>query len=258
MKYLSSIIFSALFLLSSCNSPSGEVALEVVESKGIADEKSGIIANKVIEAMGGESKWGNLEAVSWTFFGARKLLWDKKHNKVRIENPKDTSLVVLDMNTMEGRYSKNGVEETDSILLNKQLKRAKSIWINDSYWLVMPFKLRDPGVNLSHKRVDTLINGSLADVLELTFENVGDTPDNKYEVYVDQTDNLIKQWDFYAKASQEKPSRSWPWDNYKSYDGLLLSAERSDASGPSKVKVYKNIDQSIFENLNSFDYSNDK
>jgi hypothetical protein len=34
-----------------------------------------------------------------------------------------------------------------------------SLWINDAYWLVMPWKLQDPGVTLSYVKTDTLQMG---------------------------------------------------------------------------------------------------
>jgi len=129
------------------------------------------------------------------------------------------------------------------------MTKAKSIWINDMYWLFMPFKLTDPGVQLVHMRIDTLDTGHIADVIALTFDDVGDTPSNKYEIYVDQSDHLIKKWDFYADRKQEKPSRSWPWDNYKSYGNLKLSANRSDKGGPTNVIIYESLPDSTFLEL---------
>ena len=214
---------------------------------GLADAKAEVLADKIMTAMGGQSKWDSLHFISWTFFGSRKLVWDKLGGRVRIESPRDTTAYLLDLNTMKGKFSKNGIEVKDSAVVAKRMKRAKSIWINDSYWLVMPFKLRDPGVNLKYIREDTIAGGGMASVLELTFDGVGDTPQNKYEVYVDKNDNLIKQWDFYREATSDAPPRSWPWDNYKDFNGLLISTDRSDESGPSEVKVYDTMDDKVFE-----------
>ena len=33
-------------------------------------------------------------------------------------------------------------------------------WVNDTYWLAMPFKLRDPGANLKFARVEAGGGGS--------------------------------------------------------------------------------------------------
>jgi len=228
-----------IFLIQCKQSKIEEQASEIV--KGRADNKAAKIASDIMTAMGGEEKWNNLHYVSWTFFGSRQLVWDKIGGRVRIDSPRDTSIYLIDLYNNTGRYSKNGIEVTDQTELAEKIKRGTSIWINDSYWLVMPFKLRDEGVNLKYMREDTMSTGVRADVLELTFKEVGDTPDNKYEVYVDATDNLIKQWDFYGEASQKEPSRSWPWDNYEDFDGLLISSDRSDQSGPSNVQVYATL-----------------
>lgn len=243
-------ILFLLFILSigsGCkNEPVSKVASTTEEIIGTADDQSKIIVDQMMNAMGGESKWDELKCASWTFFGIRKLVWDKQNSRVRIENPKDTSIYLIDMIADTGRYSKNGIEILDTTIVNQQIRRGKSIWINDMYWLFMPFKLRDAGVTLAHIGTDTISKGIMTDIISVTFDGVGDTPQNKYHVYVDQSDHLIKQWDFFAKSSQEKPNRSWPWDNYSDFDGLFLSQERSDESGPSQVKVYTEIDEKIF------------
>jgi hypothetical protein len=129
------------------------------------------------------------------------------------------------------------------------LKRGKSIWINDSYWLVMPFKLKDSGVTLKYLGEDTLMTGLPCNVLQLTFENVGDTPQNKYHIYVDLADNLVKQWAYYSDANQDSANFVRPWDNYKKYGNILLSADRSDDGGPKNVKVQDTINEKIFTSL---------
>ena len=44
----------------------------------------------------------------------------------------------------------------------------------------MPYKLKDSGVTLKYKGQDTLETGHPAEKLQLTFEEVGKTPENKY------------------------------------------------------------------------------
>jgi hypothetical protein len=41
-------------------------------------------------------------------------------------------------------------------------------------------KLQDPGVNLTYVKTEQLPNGTTADILQLTFNAVGVTPENKY------------------------------------------------------------------------------
>jgi hypothetical protein len=47
-------------------------------------------------------------------------------------------------------------------------------------------KLQDPGVNLTYVKTEQLSNGTTADILQLTFNAVGVTPENKYWLYVDK------------------------------------------------------------------------
>ncbi|MFT4533707.1 MAG: hypothetical protein ACJA1A_003373 [Saprospiraceae bacterium] len=250
-------LFAVFFLccFSNCKHIDSNItdAKNVVTDTGTKDPKAVAIANKVMDAMGGQQKWDAVKYVSWTFFGARHLLWDKQNSLVRIKNTTDSTLYLVDLETGEGKKitpSKTILHSDDQLAIDK----AKSIWINDMYWLFMPFKLMDPGVNLKYLRQDTTKTGIISDVLELTFNEVGVTPDNKYEVYVDQSDNLIKQWNFFNKWDKKEPSAVWPWDNYKSYNGLLLSADRSDKKGPSNVMLYETVDEKAFTEASAFKF----
>lgn len=243
-------------ICASCqqSSNNADKTTQDVVTLGTADKKSASLVSQSVDAMGGQAAYDAIDIISWTFFGARHLVWDKSQNLVRIDSPRDSSIYLLDMNTMEGVYAKDGVVEKDAAILKQKMEKAKSIWINDSYWLVMPWKLRDPGVSLNYLRQDTLKNKIVADVLELTFDGVGETPNNKYEVFVDQSDHMIKQWSFFKEAKQAEPSRVWPWDNYKSIDGIQISFDRSDKSGPSNVRTYDSVDDKVFSSVEAFDY----
>ncbi|ELR72440.1 hypothetical protein C900_01523 [Fulvivirga imtechensis AK7] len=216
-----------------------------------SDEKAIAIANTVMKAMGGRKAYDNMRFIAWNFFGARDLVWDKHTGRVRIDVPVRKTTYLVNIHTLEGRVIKDSAEITHPDSLKAYLDQAKSIWINDSYWLVMPFKLKDTGVTLKYAREDTTKAGTPADVLTLTFENVGDTPNNKYEVYVDKSDNLVKQWAYYQEAGQQAPSAIWPWDNYKEYEGVLLSADRSDGKGPRNVRVYRELPDEVFSSFDT-------
>lgn len=204
------------------------------------------LADSVMAAMGGRENWDETRFISWNFFGRRNLVWDKKEGRVRIESIPDSTIYLVDVDDLKGRVQIKGKEITAPDSLQKLLERAKSIWINDSYWLIMPFKLKDTGVTLKYLGEDTTLLGRRANVLELTFEDVGDTPENKYRVYVDVKDNLVKQWAYYKNASQDSASQIWPFDNYKWYGDIILSADRSDNKGPRNVRVDEKLPGSLF------------
>lgn len=184
------------------------------------------IADEVMEAAGGRKNWDNTRHLAWNFLGVRNLVWDKMGNRVRIETPSKEMIALLDMNTMEGSIQVAGEEITDADSLNKYLDQTYVQWINDSYWLVMPFKLKDTGVTLTYIGEDTTLSGERADVLGLTFEDVGKTPQNKYAVYVDKESKMVSQWDFFVDASDENPRFSTPWQDYQVYGSIKLSSDR--------------------------------
>jgi hypothetical protein len=204
------------------------------------------LADSIMKAMGGRESWDNTRFISWNFFGNRDLVWDKTLGRVRIESHKDSITYLVNLNTLEGRVRIKGQELLEKDSLEKMVSKAKSIWINDSYWLVMPFKLKDTGVKIKYLGEETLANGTQCNVLELTFKNVGDTPQNKYRLYVDLSDNLVKQWAYYNQATQDSANFVRPWDNYKKYGSILLSADRSDGGGPKSVRVDQELAETTF------------
>lgn len=253
LKFFTLLLLTS-FIISCQNTPTNTPKDTDVPSKVIEDKKAAELITKMMDKMGGAKKWEELQYVSWTFFGARHLVWDKKNNRVRIESPRDSSVYLVNLDESTGRYAYNGTEQLEKEALSAKMKAGKSIWINDMYWLFMPFKLYDEGVSVKYMRIDTTLAGTTADVLELSFENVGDTPENKYEIYIDQKDKLIKQWDFFADAKQDKANKQWPWDNYSDFNGLLLSSDRSDNGGPSNVKVYDKLDDKVFTSFEEFTF----
>lgn len=212
-----------------------------------SDQKAVKIANKVMENMGGEENWNNVHYIQWDF-GKRKLYWNKWTGDVRVEAPKDGLTVLVNINTNLGKAFKNKELITDEKQTKKLVNQAKKWWINDSYWLTMPWKMLDPGVTLKYIRKDKLPDGHSADVLQMTFENVGVTPQNKYEIYVDKKEHLIKQWSFFSNFNDEKPKFTKPWDNYQPIENVLLSFNRSDF-GPKNVVVKKKFDSLLFTAL---------
>lgn len=203
-----------------------------------------LLADQVMNSMGGRKKWDETHVLYWNFFGARTLLWDKANNRVRVDYLKKDLSVALDMNTMTGKVWKNGSElPADS--LSNYLSEAKSVWINDSYWLVMPFKLKDSGVRLSYLREDTTQTGEKADVLWLTFNQVGDTPENAYAVWVSNETRLVKQWAYYPTADDESPRFVLPWTDYQDFDGLKLSGNRGERS-LTDIRVLKEVPEEAF------------
>lgn len=233
---MKSIISIAIFLISILSFQAQSNA-----------EKANTIASEIVEAMGGIENYNNTHFIQWDF-GKRTLYWDKWTGDVRVESPEKNLVVLVNINTLAGKVFENGTLITDEEKTTNLLTRGKNWWINDSYWLVMPWKLQDPGVTLTYVKTETLTDGKLADVLQLTFDSVGVTPENKYLLYVDQETHLIKQWAFFKNFNDPKPKFTRPWDNYQKLGDILLSFNRSEF-GPTNVVVKQDVDAELFTDL---------
>ena len=111
-----------------------------------SDASAIALADEVMRAMGGRAAWDRTRVLCWTFFGRRSHVWDKWTGDYRLEEGE--RVVLLNLESGAGRVFDKGVERTDAAEVGPALQRAKSVWINDSYWLVMPYKLKDSGVTL--------------------------------------------------------------------------------------------------------------
>ena len=223
MNFLQKIIFPILVLSVACASK--------ISTPKTVENRSLDIADEVMRAEGGQKNWDATRVICWKFFESRTLVWDKWTGDVRIDFLKRDLKIILNLNSMKGRLWLNGAETTQPDSLKKYLERGRRIWINDSYWLVMPFKLKDDGVTLKIVGEGKTEAGRDADILQLTFDNVGVTPENKYHVWVDKKTRLVSQWAFFKKLSDEKPDFINEWSDYQTYGSIKLSGSRGKESG---------------------------
>ena len=186
------------------------------------------IADGVMEAMGGRNNWDQTRYIKWNFFGSRRHVWDRYSGDIIIEGLRDTFLAKLNLKSLEGTVNMKGIELTKADSLDKYLQKSKEMWINDSYWLIFPFKLKDSGVTLKYLKLDTTALGKQAHILQLTFNDVGVTPKNKYYAYVDTSSHLVSQWDYFPSFEDSVPRFNTPWTDYESYGKVLLSTGRGE------------------------------
>ena len=216
-----------------------------------SDARAIELADSVMAAMGGRKAWDATRYLSWNFFGMRTHLWDKWTGDLRYEQ--GDSLVLMNINSREGRAFKGGAE-LEGEELAKALEGGYRAWVNDSYWLLMPYKLKDSGVTLRYVGEQAMDDGRAADVLQLTFEDVGVTPENKYHVFVAKDSGLVEQWAFFRSASDEAPGFKTPWAKWTRHGNVLLSGDRGQRQ-LSDITVYENIDRSAFDNPEPTDRS---
>ena len=181
------------------------------------------LIGKMTHAMGGMQAWNQLPVIQWTFDARQTFYWDKKKDSIIMDRPSKQLLVKMHLITKQGNAWQNG-EQVLAKDLDDCLKLTYLLWVNDSYWLAMPFKLKDPGVNLTY---DGLDQGIKAHKIEINFNSgVGLTPRNKYIIWINKESFLIEKWAFYMDRDDTKPTIITKWGNYQEFEGVLLSLDR--------------------------------
>ena len=215
------------------------------------DQRSGELVDRCVEAMGGMDNWNSTCCLKWTFFGRRDWHWNKATGDVRCEYTDGSMRSVMNINTGKGQVFAHGVVQTDQDSLEKFLDLTYKLWINDSYWLVMPFKMKDPGVTLQYIGQVEIQGGKQADVVEMTFVEVGVTPDNKYHVYFDANSGFVSQWDYYRSATDEEPRITNPWQDYKKYGSIMLSGDRGEGRTLDNLSTVESFDDQTFKSVDT-------
>lgn len=102
-------------------------------------------------------------------------------------------------------------------------KAGYARWVNDSYWLLAPLKIRDRGVKVQAGGTKNL-NGVACETLRLSFAKVGLTPTDQYVFYIDPKTKLPLAWD-YVPASGEGMQATW--EKFQNFGGLTLATEHN-------------------------------
>jgi len=203
------------------------------------DPKAEAIAARVQEALGGKKAWDETRYLKWTFAGRRSHTWDKWTGRHRLEgkNKDGAPYVILDnLNTKTGEAWVNG-KKVEGDEAKKMVENAYGAWVNDSYWLLAPYKIQDPGVNLSSAGEET-IDGKTYDKLALSFGKVGLTPGDRYWMYVNRDTGLVDRW---AYRLQDQPADAaptpWSWEGWQTYGKIRLAPTRIQVGATPERKL---------------------
>jgi hypothetical protein len=209
-----------------------------------SDPKAVAIADKVMAALGGQKAWEGTRYLHFDFavdregktLFSRAHTWDKWSGRYRLDaktKEGDPLVVLMNINTKEGEAWRKGKKLLGEEK-RRELEQAFGAWTNDTYWLLMPYKLRDPGVNLALAGEEKK-DGKTWDKLLLTFDNVGLTPKDKYWVYVNRDTGLVDRWDFVLKG-EAKPPSTFTWEGWKSCGKIQLPSDH--VSTKDKVRIH--------------------
>lgn len=223
-------------------------AAEGFDAEG-SDAKAIELADQTMAAMGGHEAWNATRYLAWSF-GNKHHVWDKHTGRCRLT--RGDTVVLMNIVTGEGKAWRKGEPVTDAEHRAGALRQAKGAWINDGYWLVMPYKLKDSGVTLTYLGEGETLDGRAADVVKLTFKKVGRTPQNAYRVYIDRESKLVRQWDFYGKAENKKPNFQGMWTGWRWHGPIKLSNFRGKQPRQNNrmknIGVFDELPDAVFDN----------
>ncbi|OIQ30390.1 MAG: hypothetical protein BM564_03210 [Bacteroidetes bacterium MedPE-SWsnd-G2] len=168
--------------------------------EGIEGPKADALATKMLEELNYKA-YDSTHYIEWSFKSRHHYQWDKKDNKCTVywKNLK----VNLDFEHPENNkaYMHNfkliDQEKADAIA------QATKYFNNDSFWLVAPYKVFDPG---TERRLVNLENGDTG--LLVTYTSGGTTPGDSY------------LWQFDANG---KPTSFKMWTSILPIQGLEAS-----------------------------------
>ena len=210
------------------------------------DKKAQELAQRVMEQMGGKQGWNNTRFIAWSFRDQYQV-WDKKADRFRWE--KDSLVAIISTRTKDGKVYVAGKELQNGAEKRQLLDKAYAAWINNSYWLVMPFKLQDPGVMLQYIGEGKTMDGAAASMLQMTFEKVGLTPENKYHLWIDKKTGLVTQWAYYKNFNDKKPAFTRRWSDYKNFGTIKLASDRSNPESDftiANIAAPKQVPTTVF------------
>ncbi|MBC8081946.1 MAG: hypothetical protein H7Z21_01935 [Hymenobacter sp.] len=207
-----------------------------------SDARAQALADQVMRQMGGYPAWQQTRLLGWDFLDGSYQLWDKKTGDFHWQ--KDSLVANYNLTTKQGQVYRAGQDISGTEEGRKLLEQMYPTWVNNSWWLLLPFKLKDSGVTLTYKGPGTLMDGSTpVEVLNMTFKNVGVTPDNKYEVLINPKTNLVEEWAYFPKATDAQPAFRRRWMEYRPYGRLQLATDRTDGKDGRRLDhVYASDD----------------
>jgi len=203
------------------------------------------IHTRMIDAMAPDKGWERTRYLEFDWAVSRpegqpplvrSHRWDRWEGEARVEAPtQEGGRYVAIFNTADpasGRAWVDGVEIFGEAA-ESRLEGAYRAHINDAYWLIMPFKWTDPGVVVRYLGAMVREDADAGDdsrpweVVELSFEEVGLTPQNRYRAWIEPETGRMERWEHFSNAeANASPSN---WGEWTQSGPLLLALHRSSA-----------------------------
>lgn len=189
--------------------------------KGFRPDQADLLAQKMLEALNHKS-YDSIKVLQWEYVRGHAYVWNKSENIVEVKW--DDVEVVLNTQDLSGKVIKNGEPLWDEEK-EDYLKKAWKFFTNDSFWLVAPFKVNDPGTSRSIVEIEDSDKHGLM----VTYSSGGVTPGDSYLWILDENYRPIawKMWVDIIPVGGLKVE----WTEWKSYKGALFATNHIGSFG---------------------------
>jgi hypothetical protein len=206
------------------------------------------LARRAVEVLAGPA-WEKARFLSFTFNVEREgkiaasfpQRWDRYTGDYRVSGTNQKGepfVVVMNVNTKQGRAWKNGAEVAAAELPDMMTLGYRR-FINDTYWLLMPLKMMDPGVHRSLDGERTDACGHAWDLVKLSFDQgVGLTPADTYWAWVNRDTGIVDEWDMKLQGSAAAdPPLVVRFHDFHRAGGLLISTRREVVGKGQNIRL---------------------
>lgn len=213
MKTLCTLVFAALAFTGHAQSPADparELAMEVAKASGI-------------------EHWPQVRSVRFTF---NAQLPDRTVQRTWVWHPPTQEVEQIGTEGATLRWKRGELSQASD-----EVKKADAAFINDSYWLLFPFRMVwDAGrtLTLHEGEHDFPAGTGRGQKLTVTYNGSdGYTPGDAYDLFIGP-DRRIAAWAF-RKGNAPTPTRVSTWEDYRELGGLVIA---HDHRGPEGFRVW--------------------
>ena len=200
------------------------------------DARSAKRVERLEQAIGAErfATWGGMR---WTFEvtrgdtvrTSRAHTWDRRTNRHRVEYTDRAGKRIVIVHTLGDSTARAWVDgqALSGDTLRSLADRGGLLWRHDTYWFLMPFKLRDPGVQVAYQGFQP--NGR--ERMGLTFAGGGDT----FAFDVEPNTGLIAYWQFHHEGDTHEETGTW--DEWVQVDGVWFATDHLREDGITHIRT---------------------
>jgi hypothetical protein len=224
-----------------------------------SDPRAVALAQRLLTALGGERSWDAARCWYFTFAVGdvrgerlrRTHYWERTSGRHRLEGTDQRQRPFVVIHTLGDSAAaialRGGAPVSDSAERWALCRLADSLWVNDSTWLFLPFKLRDQGAQLSYGGTENE-GDKTWDLIDVAFDSQPLAPSGRHRLYVERTTAMLERSAMVEREVSGKKQRGkrtagtavkstpvvYEWLGWRIFGGVLLAGERrAVGSGPS-------------------------